>query len=281
MPFTSFSAAGVALIQMGIVNTQGIPYGVTGTITPGQGVGMRVMKFSKRLGGQVPNPVRVTLTGDNNRNRHEYLFNAAQMGELAFQLDAFDMQAYAGFQGLKVVTDANSSVVLLQSNQAVNVAQACIIATVDAQDADAGAFGEKKFINEIFPLVSVAALLASFQETAKADWNYFGVPTQADKTPWGTTWTATTNGATRAGGLLMTSDYPMTLDTVVPSSTTGTYSLANTPAGTEGTNYIVAYQSGVAFTNFTVSGKVVTYTGASTSAPLIFRSESTDILANN
>lgn len=283
MPFTAFSSAGVAAIQAAIVNTTGYPYGITGVISAGSGAPMSVLKFSKRFGGQAPAPVRVTAIGDNNRNRHEYLYNAAQVGELVFMLGAFDQDAHAGFTATKKATDANSYVSLMQSNAPANAAQAVIIANLDAQVADSGSFGQKKFINEIYPLVTVTPLYAQHQEVAAAEWQYQGVPTEADRLPWGIALTTTTHGATRAAAALYTSDYPMTLETAITTTLQTTYQLTYTPA-TPTATYLIAWKNGTLqtpATSYSLSGKVVTMTGAVNNDVWVFRYEATDLLASN
>lgn len=282
MPFSSFSAAGIAAIQAGIVNTSGTPMGITGSITNGQGAALSVMKFAKRFGGQAPAPVRVTGIGDNNRSRHEYIFNAAQLGDMTFMFHALDLDAYAGFTGMKKYTDGNSYGVLLQSNAPANAAQACIVVNIDAQNADTGSFGLKRFANEFYSLVTVTPLLAQLQETAMAEWQYQGIPTEADKFPWGFSLNATTHGATRAAGELLTSDYPMTLETLVATTSQTTYTLSYTPA-TPTSTYVLAWKNGVLQTSgqVAVSGKTVTMTGATNGDILVFRYEATDLLALN
>lgn len=282
MPFSSFSNAGVAGIQVAIVNTNGYPMGITGSITPGTGAAFKYMKFAKRFGGTAPAPTRVTAIGDNNRNRHEYLYPANQVGEIAFMFHALDLDAYAGFTGLQKYTDGNGNAVLLQSNAPANAAQACVVCNIDAQDADSGSFGIRKWANEIFPLVTVAPLLAQLQEVAAAEWQYTGIPTQSDKFPWGVQLNATTHGATRSAGSIITSDYPLVLETLVATTSQTTYALTYTPA-TPGSTYFLAWKNGVLQTSgqATNSGKAVTMTTPSYNDIYVFRYEATDFISSN
>lgn len=285
MPFSSFSNAGVAVIQAGIVNASGYPLGIAGTLTAGTGAPLAVMKFAKRFGGQAPAPVRVTVVGDNNRNRHEYIFPAAQLGELAFLFGALDLDAYAGFTGLKKYTDGNGYGVLVQSNVAPMAAQAVVVANIDAEAADAGTFGIKKWINEIYPLVNVTPLLAQLQEVAGAEWAYQGIPTQTDKMPDGGAFSASTHGATRAAGFILTSDYPIVYETLIATTSQTTYALTYTPA-TPTTQYVVARKNGTLqtpTTSYAVSGKTVTITTMSPSYldAICFRYEATDLVSSN
>lgn len=283
MPFSSFSGAGIVGIQAAIVNTSGYPMGITGTIAAGAGAALSFMKFSKQFGGQAPAPVRVTAIGDNNRNRHEYIYNAAQLGDLQFLFGALDLDAYAGFTGTKKATDGNSNAVLLQSSAAANAAQACIIVNMDAQNADSGSFGLKKFVNQIYPLVTITPLLAQLAEVKAAEWAYHGVPTETDRLPWGVALTVATNGATRAAGYMLTSDYPMVMDTAVVTTSQTTYALTYTPAGTIAANYLLGWKNGVLLTssNLSLATKTVTFTGAAYNDVLVFRYEGSDALSSN
>lgn len=281
MPFDAFSNAGIAAIQAGIVDINGFPMGIAGVLTNGAGAPLSIMKFSKRFGGAAPQPVRATAIGDNNIRRHEYLFNAANMGETALLFGAFDFNAYAGFTKLKKFVSGNGNAVLLQANNPVNAAQACVVVNMDAQDADSGAFGLKRFANEVYPLVTVAPLLANLQEVQAAEWGYFGVPTQAGQAPWGEVFTVSTHGASAAGGIMIGSDYPLVIETLVATTSQTTYALAYTPA-TPTTQYFQAWTNNALLTtsNATVVAKVVTLTGATNGKIYIFKYEATDLLAN-
>lgn len=279
MPFSAASAAGIAAISAAIVDVNGYPKGITGTLTAGTGAPMSIMKFSKRFGGQAPAPVRATAIGDNNTRRHEYVFSPAQMGEISFLFGAMDMDAYAGFAGLKKFAETNGNAVLIQSSQIANAAQACVVVNMDAQVADTGSFGLKRYLNEIYPLVTVTPTLAQVQEVAPAEWSYVGVPTQSGKLPWGVSFTSTTHGAAYAGGIILGSDYPIMLETVVTTTSQTTYSVTYTPA-TPTTQYFTAWRNGTLQTTSgaTCSGKTVTMTGAANNDVWVFRYEATDML---
>lgn len=279
--FSSFSNAGVAAIQVGIVNVDGCPMGITGALSGNTGAALRLMQFSKRFGGSAPQPIRATAIGDNNRSRHEYIFNPAQMGEMPFLFGANDLDAYAGFTRTQKVLDGNGYSVGLQTNAPVNAAQACVVVNSDAQIADPGSFGLKRFINEIYPLVTVAPLLANLQEVQASEWGYFGIPTQAGKRPWGIPFDEDTDGYTRAGGILLTSDYPIVLETFLAGGgSPTTYELTYTPA-TPTSTYVKAwnFEDGTP-ESISVTGKDVTFAGQTEGAILVFRYEATDLLAN-
>lgn len=278
MPYNTFSSAGLAAIQAGVVDINGYPQGITGTIAQGSGAALQLMKFAKRFGGVIPNPVRATPTGDNNRNRHEYLFSPAQMGELAFSFGALDLDAYANFANVKKVVDGNGNLALIQSNAPVNAVQVCVVVNMDTQIADAGTFGLKRFINEIYPLVTVVPTLGNVAEVAATEWSYYGVPTQTGKTPWGTAFTVAAHGATRGGGFFLTSDYPIVLETVIGSAAQTAYTLTYTPA-TPTATYALAWKNGVSFP-VTVAGKNATFAALSAGDVVVLRYEATDLLIN-
>lgn len=281
MPFDSFSAAGVAAISMGIVNINGIPMGASGSISAGVSTPLARMPFAKRFGGIAPNPVRATAVGNNNRDRHEYVFNPGQNGEIAITQHALDLNQYAGMLQIKKVTDGNGYGVGIQTNAPVNAAQAACIVNIDAQEAGLTEYGFKKFVNEIYPLVTITPLLANLQELAPADWSFFGVPTQASQLPWGTPFSIATHGFTRGAGWLLTSDYPMVLETFTAVGSETTITLNYTPA-TPAATYALGwkFRSGVWSTQTisSITGKVVTIP-ATTAADIIeIRYEATDFL---
>lgn len=281
MPFSSFSAAGVAAIQLGIVDLNGVPFGNTGVGSAGSCVPMSRMPFAKRFGGLAPNPVRATAIGDNNRNRHEYLFNPAQMGEIAIMQHVLDLDQYVGMLKLLKVTDGNAYRVGVQTNAPVNAAQAAIIVNVDAQIASSANYGGKRFINEIYPLCWLVSLLANLQEVAPADWSFFGVPTQAGQLPWGTAFALNTDGYTRAGGNIMTSDYPIVIDSFLAAGAEVTATLTYTPASPYAT-YLKAFKltSGVwsSLSISSLTGKVAGFAALSAADIVVFRYEATDFL---
>ena len=286
MPFTAFSSAGVASVALGIVDLNGIPWGATGIpIVGGSPTGDSMplvrMPFAKKFGGLIPNPVRATAIGDNNRNRHEYLFNPAQMGEISVSQHVLDLDQYAGLLGLKKVTDGNANEVLIQSNAPVNTAQAVILVNVDTQEAGLTNFGLKKFAQEWYPLTTLVPLLANLQEVAPAEWVFYGIPTQANQTPWGTPFSIATHGATRAGGFLTTSDYPMVLEAFKATGAETSITLTYTPA-TPAATYVIAWKfaSGVwsSETISSVSGKVANVSALSANDIIVLRYESTDWL---
>lgn len=282
MPFGEFSAAGVAAIQGGVVDINGIPWSTTGVPVAAAVTPLFRLPFAKRFGGVAPNPVRATAKGDNNRNRHEYIFNPDQMGETAIMQHALNLDQYAGYLKIKKVTDGNGYAVGIQTNAPVNAAQGVFVVNVDAQQAGlTGVFGLKKFINEIYPLVTMVPLLANLQELAPADWSFFGVPTQASQLPWGTPFSIATHGFTRSGGYLLTSDFPIVCETFKAVGAEVSATLTYTPA-TPAATYLVAYKfaAGVwsAFTVTSVTGKVANFAALSADDIIFFRYESQDFL---
>lgn len=282
MPFSAFSAAGVAAIQMGIVDLNGIPWGAAGVGTTGIETPLVRLPFAKRFGGLIPNPVRATAIGDNNRSKHEYIFNPAQMGEIAISQHAFDEDQYAGYTKTKKVTDGNGNAVGIETNAPANATQAAIVVNVDSQIAGQSGFGFKKFINEIYPLVTVYPLFGNLQEVAPTEWQFYGIPTQAGQLPWGTPFTISTHGYTRSGGYLLGSDYPIVIETFLAAGAETTITLTYTPA-TPFATYIVVYKfaSGTwsVITPSGVTGKVITIAALTLGDIIEVRYEATDFLA--
>lgn len=281
MPFSAFSAAGLAAIQMGIVNINGIPCGTAGSLVAATPTPLVRMPFAKRFGGIAPNPVRATAIGDNNRSKHSYIFNPADVGETAIMQHVLDLDQYVGMLKIKKVTDGNGYAVGIQTNAPVNASQACFVVTVDAQEAGLTEFGFKKFISEIYPLVTTTPLLANLQEVAPAEWSFYGIPTQASQLPWGTPFSLATHGFTRSAGYLLTSDYPVVLECFQAAATETTFDLTYTPA-TPGATYVKAWKfSGGVWSvlSVTLSGtKTLTFSALTAGDIVEARYESTDFL---
>lgn len=280
--FTAFSGAGIAAIQLGVVNINGAPMGLTGSLADDAHAPLKLLQFAKRFGGQVPQPVRTTVIGDNNRSRHEYIFNAPQMGELSFLFGSLDMDVYAGVTKTKKRTQGNGNSVLIQSNAPANAAQATVVVNIDSQIADTGSFGLKRFVNEIYPLVTVAPLLGNVQEVAGIEWGYYGVPTQAGKRPWGVPFSQDNDGATRAGGVIITSDYPLAIETFLAGAgSPTTFDLTYTPA-TPASTYIEAFKfaDGSSVVVSLTPPKTLTFPALSAGDILVVKYEATDLLFN-
>lgn len=287
MPFVTGSSAGIALFQYSVTDISGLPFGIGNGIASGTGLGMGAVKFVQEFGGAAQTPVRVVAKGDNNRNRHEYLFTAAELGALSYKFGGFDMNAYAAFTGLKLIASTKYNRVLTEANVAANAVQCCVIVNIDAQSSDAATSGIKGFTNRIYPLVTATPLLAQHQETSAAIWQYEAIPTMASQYPWGVPFAQATEGATRASGVASNTDYPLTLDRYVGNGTITTYTLQYLPAGGTTSGYVEVYKNGavlVATTAWTVvaSTGVVTFVTAPLATDVIvIVYQAINILANN
>ena len=280
--FSAFTAGGLASLQAGRVDLNGVPWGLTGVAgTPGDSVPMGLLKFSKRFGGVIPNPARMTITGDNHRNIHEYLFNAAQIGELPMLFGALDMDFYQSVTGLKKVTDGNGNAVLVQANAPVSQYQLCVLAAADAKPADEALFGNARYINEIYPLVVAAPLMGNLQEVTGAEYSYFGLPTQCNKLPWGVAFSVSVHGALRGTSYWIGSDYPMVLESEVATVGQTDTTLQYTPASPAST-YVKIWDTatGTPLSVTSAAGKVVTHAAMTLDHVYEIRYESIDLLVS-
>lgn len=285
MPFVSGSNAGLALLQYAVTDVAGYPYGSGAPITAGTGAGTGVVKFAQSFGGSGQTPVRVVAKGENNRNRHEYFFNANELGEFSYKFGGFDMNAYAAFTGLKVVAGSKYNTVLTETNTAANAVQCCMIVNIDAQSSDPATFGVKGFLNRIYPLVTAVPLYATHQEVAAAEWQYNAIPTMASQYPWGVPFAQANEGATRSSGMVRYTDYPLTLDRFVGNGTITTYTLQYTPAGGTTSGYVEVYKNGtvlVPTTAWTLSGSALTFAVAPAATDIVvIVYQSTNLLSSN
>lgn len=242
---TIFSQAGVAMAQYEINDpTTGLGAGPTGSITPGSGRGMG--RYIAIKNASAPNPAArvVNATGDNGRFLQSYVFNPAELGLIALSFGAFDQNAYAAFSKTKLQTVGDAYMSGIQTSQPANAAQATLLVTMDAQDADAAQFGQARFANIFYPGLNVWSLGENAAEVAAAEFQYNGIPTQVGRTPWGIAFNLVDNGFTRSKGIKLVTKYPLTKHTYVVTATpaTVTFTLDFSPTTDQTGPAIKAFQ---------------------------------------
>lgn len=207
-----FSQAGVAMAQYEINDpVSGLGMGPTGSIAPGTGRGMGRYIAIKNAAAPNPAAVVVDVTGDNHRFHHVYTFNPATLGVIAMGFGAFDESAYAAFSKTKIHTIGQWPAVGVGTDAPVGAAQATMLFTMDAQDADVLKFGAPRFVNYFYPGLIVYYLGESATEVQGADFQYQGHPTQVGRYPWGIAFVSNVNGFLRSKSVKLTSAYPMTM----------------------------------------------------------------------
>jgi len=170
------------------------------------------------------------VTGDNGRFRHNYMFNAADLGNLELNFGTFNMVLAAAAQGIKNVSQGDAEFIGADTDAAVGTAQVCLFFHVDAQDADT-ASGVKRWLNYIYPLCTLTPLYGQHQEATAMDWSWRAAPTQAGRAPWGEVFTNAVWGFTRAAFLIgTTTSYPFCFHTFVRDGATQTFTLDYSPA---------------------------------------------------
>ncbi len=277
-----FSAAGVTRAQYAINDrTTGLPLGPTGAIAQGDDRGMGVYIAVKRASSPIPGPRITPVTGDNGRFRHQYAFSAAELGNIDMNFGVFNQDVYAAFTGTKVHSIGEWNAIGIETDAAVNAAQATLLFNVDAQDANSGTDGQTAFLNWFYPAVTVTPLGATHEEVAAADWGWQGIPTRTSRYPWGLAYTTASNGFTRAKGIPLTSHYPMTMHMFVCDAATSTFTLDYSPTtdqtATGKTWRVFRYQSGGTVTDITatitsvvIATKTVTLASAYTAGDVIY-----------
>lgn len=227
---SSFSQAGVTRAQYAIISSaDGLPMGPTGSIAAGADAGMGVYVAVKNATSNIGQPRVVNATGDNGRFLHQYIFNPAELGLIDLSFGAFDQDVYARWTGTKRVNVGDFSYVGVETNQAANSVQTCLLLTADNQNAASAYNGQAGYTSYFYPIVSVYFLGDTMTEVSAADFNWRGIPTQPGKTPWGDSFTVSTNGFTRSKSIQLTSRYPVTMHTFVSNGATLSFYLSYTP----------------------------------------------------
>jgi hypothetical protein len=248
-----FSQAGVAMAQYEIVDPNtGLGAGPTGSIAAGSTRGMG--RYIAIKNASAPNPAArvVNASGDNGRFLQPYTFNPAELGLIALGFGAFDMNAYTAFSKTKLATVGDAYMVGIGTNQPANAAQATLLITADAQDADVAQFGQARFANYFYPLLNIWSLGENAAEVQAAEFQYNGIPTQAGRSPWGMAFTQAINGFTRSKGVKLVTKFPLTMNRYIVSGTQSsvTFTLDFSPTTDQTGEAIKAFR----FTPSTSSG---------------------------
>lgn len=276
---TIFSAAGVASFQWGLVNSLGLPMGSAGALAPGFDAGLLRYIAVKRAGTTQNEPRLVSVTGDNGRFRHNYMFNPAEIGNLDLNFGVMNMLLATAAAGTKLRTYDDWEFMGMETDAAVGTAQVCLVVNIDAQDADA-ASGNKRYWNYIYPLVTLTPLFGTHEEATGMEWPWRGAPTQSARAPWGEIFTEATWGFNRAayiGGT--TTNYPISLHAFMRNGATTAFTLNYSPASDHTGTAVKVWNTTeagvntrlVAGTDFTVNvaTRTVTLSGAGTSGDVV------------
>lgn len=275
------SAAGIARAQYAVVDASGIP---NGNLASGQDSPLSLYVGVKQTGGAIPDPRKVDVSGDNGRFLQSYVFNANQLSQLDLNFGMFDMSAYARFSGTKIdASKAEWNIAGMETNANPRQNQIMMLVNQDAMDAGSLNAGQQRFLNYLYPLVTVFYTGGNQQEASAQDWNYRGILTRAGKFPWGEAFTANQNGFTAAGRLLAATVYPLTLHTFVPSSSSGSVTLTYTPSSDQTGYGIKAWNTAtglpITLSSVVPGTRAVAYSGAGAGVPHVIAYEAIDILA--
>lgn len=272
-----FSQAGVAACQYAINDAgSGLPMGPTGSIAPGQSRGLGAYIAIKEATDNVSEPRVVNVTGANGAFRQQYIFLPADLGTLQMGFGAFSQDVYANWSNTRVEALGDFNIVGLDTNVPPASKQATLLFTTDIQDAGSAHFGQAGYANYFYPSVSVVPIARTMSEVTAMTWNYRGTPNQVSKFPWGSAFTTGVNGFLKAKCLLVTSRYPMTMQTMVSNASLQTWPLDYSPDsdGTGYTFYAFRYQSDGTVTQITptsvsIGAKTVTFPSAYTGGDVI------------
>lgn len=268
------SAAGLARMQFAKNDASGIPQGTSGAIANGQDAGFGILIAAKKASNQPPQPRIIPVSGDNGRFLHNYSFRPASISEIDLSFGVFSDTAYAVFSGTKVdTTQGEWEMIGAETDTPINAAYVHLIENIDAQDANTGTDGQPRFINWIYPNVTMFSLFASHDEAAAAEWGYKGIPTRVGKYSWGTPFTSAVNGFTKAIKYKINSVYPITMHTFVGDGAKTTVILNYSPTSDTTGFGIKAYNAStganVPITSVNIATRTVTFTSAPTAGTIV------------
>lgn len=231
------SGAGLAIVQMGLVNTGGIAI-ADGLPTAGSGGGLQRYRGAISAGGDTPDPERLNVIGDSGLFKHTYQFGSAENPTFNMEAGYMDMVLRAMATGTKVQTLGDWQIGVMGTDKDGSEPQICI-AISEYAITDEGA---EIWITEIFPLVKLTSKPFPMQSSQATSFQYAGIANQAVRMPWGPALTITDNGVTAAAVIgPVLSENPLTIDTFVGDGATDTHTLQYLPAGDETSNKVKAF----------------------------------------
>lgn len=260
-----FAAAGLAIVQLALVNGDGVPIG-DGLPAAGQGKGL-----IRALGAQastidVPDPVRHNVVADSGFSKWAFQFGAEGLPTLNLTQKMMDLLLRGVVTGTKV-TDVTEGIKMggMATDQDGNEPQVVVLISEQAASGDDDAWGTAMWAHQCLPLVKLNNKPFSMTSGAtESDMVYAGQANQAAKTPWGQPFTVAAHGFTKAAVLPLVSEYPITFDTYRGNGQAAqTYTLQYKPAGDETSGRVKAFNAStgleITLTDVDVDTGVITF----------------------
>ena len=225
-----FDMTGIRRMDIGILNDDGIPMGLTGSLANGADSGLYRVEGLKNADLSLGNPDVVSIVGDG-RFSSAYVFPPGEAPQGTIEGTIFDVDLVAALESTKKVTKGPWTWAVLGGREAEYVDCMAILQGW-AKSKTTGYRGKKLYWGYIVPKLQIAVLgTTAMQQRQEVNARLQMVISETDIYPWGEALTLASDGVT--GGLMIpfSGQYPMTMHTFVGDGTTDTVVLDETPAG--------------------------------------------------
>lgn len=215
----SLTAIGPQSVFWAVANN-GLPYGTTGTISPGSAAGMGRWKGVKSIEITEPDAESLVPTGDNGALDPFILQpNTAPTGTLTSSVR--DHLLLTKSNGMKIATTGGRDLMGLIP-ACYNYGQIQLLVNSPAKSVETATIGEDGFIvNGLMSVRNNAKAFTTMTERAIRDWVNNLVFSRSSKTLWGEPWVAATHGSTSFVGFEFPSPYPIHIKTFIGNGTAG------------------------------------------------------------
>lgn len=226
-----FDMTGVTRMDFSILNTDGLPMGLTSTtLSNGSDSGMQQLTGIQTAGLSFGQPDITNIVG-NAKFQSAYLWRPgeAPTGEIVGA--NYDMDAAVALDGIKKVTKGDLNMHLLGAAEGTYM-DCCGIFQGHAKSRTTGYKGLGIYWGYIVPKMQVAILgTTPMAQRDAVQMNMFVAISMADMYPWGEAYSVANEGATEGVMIPFSAPYPIMMHTYVGDGSTTTLVLDQTPAG--------------------------------------------------
>lgn len=219
--------AGFDQMQIAVLDSNGWPAGIAGSVSAGNVASMRRFGGVKTANVQIPEIPIVSVTGDDGLLG---TFQFASNEPRQFDLDTgeLDLNILNASQGTSIYQIASYYDTVLFDPQSPSFIDALCIFTSQSQSIESGQRGSGYF-HLVLPHVQFRFRGNERKEQEAGTFNWQATINFADKFPWGTAFATDNVGKLAASGFLFFSKNRMTLDTYRMTGSDTTYLLSRVP----------------------------------------------------
>ncbi len=234
------SLFGIDRMSIGLLNTNGIPMGLTGSLENGGGCGMyeiRGVSTSEIAEGQ---PEIKTLSGNSGRVKSSLIFENNEAPNGVIKGIIYDMALAAAVRALKVRHMGAMSLLLEGARKGVFKDIGAIV-TGKGVTHTPGKKGTIYWGYYIPNMVFAPLLTGPMPQKEGIEIEFFTTVNGSDTHLWGEALSSDTDGSDYAHMIRFTSPYPVTMETIVGDGTKTVWTLSKTPVGSDAATPQIAW----------------------------------------